>query len=198
MRCHARPLSRTNGFTLVETLLSLMVSGLIGFAALMMLSGVSGAAVVERETRVAIITRQLSIMRIGSDLRSAAMALAVSNAETLLWKGDSVANGAPDLSELRLLVWSADTGEVIVYESPAGAGDVSFDFDDDLLAAVKPLMGTSAFPAEVKLQGVSSWKLDFDAADVRDARRLRVTATVGDADEIAVIATLRASGDAAP
>lgn len=191
---------RSSAFTLVEILLALSVSSMVGLSVLFMLSGAISAAQKQHDTREATFTRQLCIARLSSLTRCTAMVLATDDHSLVLWKGDINANNKPDLSELRRIEWDTDTKEVWLSESPVGmdvSSDVTYGLTNDFIAISSAAAGTAVFPTKVILGDIESWTLTLDQPTAHDARLLRLdvqlTHDSGD-DTATIISSLRASG----
>lgn len=189
-----------SGFTLVELLMALSISGMIGLGVVLML-GSTGQAVKEtRDTRQATVSRQVVIARLGSLLRSSAMVLAKEDHAIVLWKGDANANGQPDLSELRRITWDEITGSITQYQSPESldeGSDIACELSDDFAALTQSLQGQVIFPGQLVLQHAQSWTLTLDAASPHDARLVKLEVGFNfpsGQDKAVVIAALRASG----
>lgn len=188
----------SRAFTLVEVLLALAISGMIGAAAMMMLTATGNATQTQHDTRRATVKRQVVFTRITPLLRDAARVLDHGDAHLVLWTGDLNRNAKPDLSELRRIEWTAGN-EVVVYEAPpnlAAVADTTYELTHDFDAATAALAGSAAFPGRVTLRGVTDFNLMLDAADPAAARTIRLRLTVatesGD-DTSVVVAALRAS-----
>lgn len=189
-----------HAFTLVEMLLALAVSSIIGLTVLLMLSGASTAAQTQHDTREATVTRQVVVARLSSLTRCTAVVLAKSDSSLVLWKGDMNANNKPDLSELRRIEWDSDSKEIWVSESPVDmniASDVVYGIGDDFSTLSLAAAGTAVFPTQVILGQIQGWSVTLDEPVSQDARLLRldVQLTHGSGNDTAtIISALRASG----
>lgn len=201
-RCETMRMGRCacGGFTLVELLLALGVSGLIGLGVVLMLSGAGVATQQQRAGRDATVSRQVVMARLSTLTRAAAMVLAVEDDAMVLWMGDVNGNGKPELSELRRLTWNSVTGEVHQYQAPAGLDedeDFTHELTADFDAVTRGLEGDAAFVGELVVRQVTQWSLTLDKAQVRQARLLRLDVTYrhdGREDQAVIISALRASG----
>lgn len=187
-------------FTLVEVLLALSVSSIIGLVVLLMLSGVASASQKQHDTRQATMNRQVAIARLSSLTRCTAMVLACDDDSMVLWKGDINANGKPELSELRRIEWDSSTNEVKISESPAGmdvSSDVTYAMGDDFKSITIATAGSATFPTRIILRHVQSWTLTLDQPAAHDARLLRLDVELHNdqgSDTASIISALRASG----
>jgi len=168
----------TRAFTLVEVAVALALSGLVGVASLMMLSSLGSVTNAKYNTRVALVKDQVATLRLGSLLRSATMVLAASSDRIVLWTHDANSDGAPNLSELRLLRYDATSREVRVHEAISPVPDTAYALSSDFIAITSALMGTPVFPGTTVLTDVSSWSITLDNATPRLSHLARMTITV--------------------
>jgi len=192
-----RRLSASHGFTLVELLLAVAISAIIGLTVVMMLAGVGASIRTNDDIRRASVKRQVAILRLGSLTRCAAMVLSKGPDHVVLWKGDTTGNGKPNISELRRIQWDADAGEVWTYESLTDlppASDTTYELNADYSAVTASLAGSALFPKHVTLQHVTDWTLDLDTPIVQSARMIRLHLTIeseSGPDAALVISNLR-------
>lgn len=191
---------RTAGFTLVELLLALALSSVVGLLTAMMLAQLSAATRDQSDIRRAEIARQVAVARLGAFARSTSMALASDASHLVLWKGDVNGDGRPNLSELRRLTWDAGAQDVRTCESPANldpALDQTYQLTDDFLAIAAAHAGSPAFPESVALQHVTAAQWQFDTPSAQTARLIRLQVTLNNAsgtDVATIISALHAQG----
>jgi type II secretory pathway pseudopilin PulG len=196
---HDRRQARRSGFTLTEVVLALVLTGMIGLAVLLMLSGLSSATTTQTDVRRLGVKRQLAADRIGTRIRAASRVLGVSDGALVLWKSDANASGDPNLSELLLIRWESGSAEVLAYEAPIGLDpldDAEYELTENFVAIADGLAGSASFPGACMLRGVAGLSLLLDDADVQLARRVRVQADLeaegGGTSTATFIASLRA------
>jgi prepilin-type N-terminal cleavage/methylation domain-containing protein len=188
------------GFTLVEVLVALAISGVVGILVTMMLGAVGGATQTQGDVRRAAIKRQVVAVRMGTALRGAARAVASGADHLVLWTGDANDDGSPNLSELRRVAWDLTAGTVAVSESPDDLNpllDQTFAFNADFDAVTSAKAGSAAFPSTIAVRHVSQWSAQLDDVAVQTASLVSVTLTVAceSGDEVmTVTAAMRAQG----
>lgn len=187
------------GFTLLELLLALIVSALIGVAAAAMLAAAASASDPGHDTRATTLNRQFAIIRAAAQVRGGGMILDRRDASLVLWTGDANGNGKPNLSELRRLTWDADKQEMLAHAAPAGLApgdDTSYEWSDDFEVITASLAGDANFPEQLLLDNVTDWSVTLDNANPRKAREAKLTITcvtpTGN-DRAVVIVSLRAT-----
>ena len=194
-------LSRTvrAGFTVIELLLAMAVSSMVGLVVVMMLMQSGTATDRQHDTRRASVQRQVATVRLGELMRETAMVVGTGSRHVVLWKQDVNGNGQPELSELRRIEWDDETGEVWVYESPPDlpeSEDETYLLNPSVINDMTRLRsGTSKFPGQVRLTGITGWELALDdEGDILAARLLRLRVTLeqeSGPDEATVVAALR-------
>lgn len=103
------------GYTLFETVLSLVVISLISLGVAAIIQTAAYGTSAQRELRrVAIRERQLQA-RLNDAVRNARAVLAVSNTYLVLWTSDANANNQVNLSELQLIEVPAGSTSLVSY-----------------------------------------------------------------------------------
>ncbi len=197
-----RPLQR--GMTLVELLIGLAITGMIGAAIAAMLSAVSYGTRSDHDLRRLAARHKAIDARLGDAIRYSRMALASYTAVDgslllVLWTGDARVNSSPNRSEIRVLRFHPGAGDLASYKAapPAGgwtdANDTKYQFDTNFAATVVPgfLSGTP----EVWASGVAALDLRFGRLDtgtptpaqVQAAKLISYRVTLGPADAGAVV-----------
>ncbi len=172
---------RRTGFTLVETLLGLTLSALVGIAVMVMFMAVNTATEARFDVREAMVNTQAVALRIGASLRGNAMVLGTSADWVVLWKGDANLDGVPSLSELRAIEYDAAAKEIRVYQAPAGlppGSDTTYPLSTDFVALAEALTGTATFQGHAIVNNVSNWNVLLDASDPHAAHTARAQITV--------------------
>lgn len=183
---HTRGLSvRGRGFTMVELMLSLTITAIIGAAVAAMLASVSYATTDRADLRRVNTKQNVVAARLNACLRSCKMVLAIDADSLVLWMGDSRLNNSPDLSELRRLEWDTATGELWSYVAPsnlADASNTSYRLTDDFESITFALMGTSDFPGRLWATNVAGWTNALDDATPQHASLVTYTLAVSGED----------------
>lgn len=191
---------RRAGFTFIELMLGLAISGMVGVGVAMMLGAISTGTRAQDETREASVKRQVAAVRVGALVRGAARVLAAEDDHLVLWLGGSAGADEVNLSELRRIQWDADAATLHVYEAPDGIDpDAGFPFGSDFSLVTADVMGTDVFPGKLVLRDVVQWESQLDGAGAENPPRLlRIRLTL-DVDpepvQASLTAALRATDD---
>lgn len=188
------------GFTLVEMLIGLALSSMVGLGVAMMLAAVGSGTQTQRDSRESMVTRQVVIHRLGEVTRDAAtMMLTDHPHHIVLWIADATGNRVPNTSELRRIEWDKQSQEIWVYEAVDDlAYDHSYNLNQSYTGATSAQINSGKMPGRLLLSGVTDWDVDFDEADVKASRLLRVRVTferAGGEETVTVISALRHSVD---
>lgn len=183
---------RRRGFTLVEMILSLAITGMLGLGVCTLLLSMSSATKSSHDVYAEIVRRQVLASRIGDLIRSSAAVLD-SNADSLvLWTGDYNNNGKPNLSELRRLQWDGD-GSIWVYETPDAIDavlDVSYELEADYNGLTSLVLGTDLFPGQLVAGDVISCEAEVVMPGNSEGSMVRLLVTTDDGPAV-VVATPR-------
>ncbi len=193
-RASARRARRTGStaFTLVELMLTLAITGIIGAAVAVMIFAASYGTASQNELRDLLVHNETSCLRLDTALRSARTVLAKGNDYLVLWIADTRANDLVNLSELRRIEFDSDTGELHAYKAPADlteGEDSSWSIEGtDFDTVTRPLRGSELFPLEVWAVNVSAWSTTPDPANPTEAGYVgfRITTTLDEASETRV------------
>lgn len=193
---HAPASSR--GFTLVELMLALAITAMVGAAAASMLAAVSYGASEQRDLRAAAVGHATLPHRLETAIRSASAVLGVSTGVVVLWLGDTDADGVPALSEIVRIEHDTAARTITAYRSPASlapAQDIKYTLASNFVTetAAPGLRGSSRFPAERWGIDVASASYTLDAGSALAATSLAYRLTTGEGATLVTIA-----GQAAP
>lgn len=122
------------GLTIVELLMALSITGIIGLATTAMLAAVSQGTSAGQDMRGVTVQRQRIANRLGTAIRESQAVLLAENTRFLLWVRDENGDGMPTLTELELIRLNGDRLESIT--APATAEVRSFDIADDFSLAI--------------------------------------------------------------
>ncbi len=151
---------RRSGLTLVEMMLAMSITAMVGLALTTMLSSVAYSTTSQAQLRRSNVRGKVLSTRIDTAIRSSKMVLAQGNDFLVLWMGDSRRNGVPNLSELRRIQRDDATGTLTSYKAPSGLSEVNdtpYSPADDFGTITAGLMGTANFPSELWATGVTAW-----------------------------------------
>ena len=163
---------RRRGLTLVEVMVALIITSMVGAAVAAMLDSVSYATTTRTSAQRANVKQKVIGARIDVATRSSTMVLAHDEGILVLWLGDSRVNGRPNLSELRRIEWNGATSEIWSYRAPTGlsiAADTLYELTADFEAVTAGLIGTPDFPGERWGTSVIGWAPTLDAGAAPDA-----------------------------
>jgi type II secretory pathway pseudopilin PulG len=156
--------------TLVEMLMALAITAMIGAAIASMLSAVSYGTSSNRDIRSLVVKNKTLGARITAAVRQSAQLLDAGDGYIVLWVSDINASGAPDLLELRRIELDTDNGELTSYTPDPSAADAAYDLGaDDFDAITTALIGSGDLIDELWATDVAAWTVTVDADDPLDA-----------------------------
>lgn len=188
---------RLRGLTLVELLLALAITALIGAAIAAMFFAVSYGTSSRNDLRGLVVRQRTLTARLDASVRGSAQILAAGGDYVVLWMGDSRANKAPDLSELRRIEYDSAGKTLISYKAvfPAGwtqaaidAADTSYALTADFNAVTKALKGNSLWPSETWMTNVTEAALTYNNASASSATLVSYRFTLGSGTTAAPVA----------
>jgi prepilin-type N-terminal cleavage/methylation domain-containing protein len=172
----------SRGFTLVELLLGLAITGLIAASVSAMVYTVSYGTSNQRDMQMVLVENDVVGLRINSLVRAAKMVLAKSDNCIVLWLRDTDGSDSPNLSELCRIEYVSGTKTLTRYMSPAGlASDPQYDLSlDDFDTATAGLKGTSSFPATVLGTDITALTFIINNTSVQSCNYVgyRLTSTI--------------------
>lgn len=170
--------SRT-AFTLVELLMALTITALIGAAVAAMLSAVTYGTDSSHDLRTLVVKSETIAARLSAAVRESAQLLDAGDGYVVLWTSDLNDSGQPDLLELRRIEWDSDTDELTDYTPDPAATDVAYDLStDDFDAISNNLIVAGDMVGELWATNVTDWQVGLDSADPQDAALLSFRITV--------------------
>ncbi len=190
---------RQRGLTLIELLLALSGTALIGSAIVSMLFAVSYGTKADKDLR-SLVTKQMTLRaRIGAMIRESSMVLEQGDGYLFLWQHDADESGQPNLDEIALLEFDAAEQTLTVYRAPASpSSNPEYDAAGDFVSQTAGVKGGANFPAERWASGVTAFTISLDDADAQSARLVsfRLTLAAGEERDTAIgAAALRNVGD---
>ena len=179
--------SDPRAFTIVEMLIGLAITAMIGVGVSSMLVMVSQGAVAQADLRRVNVKQRVIASRVNSTVRASKMVLAVDGSSLVLWAGDTRPNGRPNLSEIIRIEWQQSTNEIWAYQAPPNLpeeDDIVYGLHDPFDWITQTLAGTTDFPGQRWGTGVSAWTIAVDVPTVQHASLVRHDLTV-EADDLA-------------
>jgi len=182
--------ARRRGLTLVELILAVAITTLIGAAIASMMAAVSYGSDSSKDMRSLVARSKAVNARISAAIRGSTMVLDRGDGFLVLWTSDTDENGQPNLREIRRLDYNAAGQSISSYAAPEGASDVEYELSDDFEAITDGLMGGGDFPQTLWATGVSAWDLALDTPDPQTASLVsyQLTLTAGDMSDVAIAA----------
>ena len=177
------------GVTLVELMLGLTISGLVGAAVALMLFSTSYGTSTQAEMRNVLVCNQAIAERLGDALRASQMLLARDDNCLVLLKDDTVVNGMPNLSELRRIERDPATNILRSYEAPADLppeNDLEYEVGTtDFNAVTSALKDSVYFPGTLWATDVTAWSTTVNAAELRNVNFVsyRITTTLDEVSD---------------
>lgn len=175
---------RNKGLSLVELLMALGITALIGVAVTSMLVAVSYGSTSQKELRETSIRLKLTSARIDAAIRSSKRVLESGDHYIVLWIDDTRPDDAPNASEIRLIQLDSTTAQIHSYltefpdtwtDQQRADADTPYALADDFLAITTALKTGAYFPSTRWLNGdgggggAVAWSLSFDHADAQQA-----------------------------
>ncbi|MFA9478330.1 type II secretion system protein J [Phycisphaerales bacterium AB-hyl4] len=173
--------NRHRGMTLIELILAVAITAVVGMAVVAMLSAVDYGTNSSRDLRELVVRSKTLTERINDLVHQADEVLAVGEDYIVLWVRD-VENLDGDTvyrHELRHLAHDSNTNELHLYI----AADTSPNTTYDATADFSNLLATEQ--SRRLARGVASWQVELDPAEPADARLVtyRLALTVGGLQE---------------
>lgn len=176
------------GLTLLELLLALAGTAVIGTAVAMMLAGVAYGTQADKDMRT-LITRQMALRaRLEAEIRESHRVLDQGMGYVILWGEDLDDSGTPNKTELQVIELDAGTGVITRYAPAALIADAEYGFDDDFRTVTDGYNGDATFPGERWASEVASLSFTLDNADPQLARLVafRIGLTGGEIPDTAI------------
>jgi len=186
---------RARGLTLLELLLGLTVTSLVGLGVASMLTMVGAAAEGARDGRAALMRAHLAQLRLRAYVEPSLAALQHDPAQGFaLWLHDENPGDTVNLTELRVFWFDPVAGSLTVErvqfpdgwdEAQRQAADVIVPADSDFFAVITAQRQAGLTVTKTLVEGLASLDLVFNAGAIQEADRLRLSFTIqGDAGSL--------------
>lgn len=163
------------GLTLLELLLALAGTAVIGSAVAAMLTGVAYGTSVDKDMR-SLITRQMALRsRIEAEIRESRMLLDAGSDYLILWSRDDDDDGLPSKAEIQVIEYDAVMDRIVRHAPAPLITDVSYALTDDFRTATNSYKGDSTFPSERWAEQISSVTFTLDNIDPQSAKLVSFT-----------------------
>jgi len=163
--------------TLVELLMALASTALIGAAIAAMLSAVSYGTSSGKDMRSLVVKNKIINARFSAAIRDAQMVLETGTNHIVLWRVDTNESSTPNLGEIQWIELDTGNNRIQSYEADFSgmiqaeidAANTEFALEADFDAATAGDRGTSVFPAEIWAESVASWTVAANDVDEQQA-----------------------------
>lgn len=158
------------GLTLLELLLALAGTAVIGSAVTAMITGVAYGTATDKDMR-SLITRQMALRaRVEAEVRESRMLLDSGADYMILWSGDADDDGVPSKAEIQVIEYDAVMDRVMRYVPAPLITDVVYALADDFRTETNSYKGDSTFPGERWAEQITSFELTLDDIDPQSAK----------------------------
>jgi len=162
--------TKRRGLTLLELLLALSGTAVIGTAVTMLITGVAYGTQTDKDLRE-LVTRQMALRaRLEAELRESRLILDAGSDYVILWSADTNGDDLPNKSELQVIEYDAPLDRVMRYAPADGITDVAYSTSDDFRTLTDAYKGDATFPGERWAENITSVELTLDNIDPQSAR----------------------------
>lgn len=191
MQAAPRP-ARFRGLTLLELLLALAITAIVGLAMSTAMTATARGMTNAGDMRSALQRANVAYTRLqGYTMRSHALLQNDPKSGFVLWDNDENPGGRVNLSEIRVFWFDPALGELSVERLSLPEGwtqEMKDDYDEELspgenfMAALKDERGFGYTQSEMISDGLAGWAIEFDESDPQMASRFRLQLTVQTSD----------------
>lgn len=161
------------GMSLMELILTLAITGMVGAAVAAMLGAVSYGTSSGKDMRSLVVRNKILSARFTAAVRAAGMVLELGGDHIVLWLHDDDESGTPNLGEIRYIEYDAANVRIRSYaadfsgmnQAQIDAVNDPFALADDFAAFTASERGQTYFPEQVWATDVTSWTVTADDAD---------------------------------
>lgn len=158
------------GLTLLELLLAVAGTAVIGTAVTAMITGVAYGTSVDKDMR-SLITRQMALRtRVEAEIRESWMLLDAGSDYVILWSADPDQDGLPSKTEIQVIEYDPVMDRVLRYAPAPLISDVSYTLTDDFRTVTNSYKGDSTFPVERWAEQITSLDVSLDHLDPQSAK----------------------------
>ena len=161
---------RRTGMTIVELVLAIAITAVIGTAVASILFAFSYGSSAQSDHRGAMVTSELVTRWMSDAVSRSHMVLAQGSNYLVLWVADSNGNGQPELSELRRIEFDSTAMTLTSFKPPVNlASDTPYDLaTTDFYGVTSALKGGASFPGQVWISATGLTTV-LDNANVQQA-----------------------------
>ena len=185
---------RGRALTLVELMLSLAATGLVGAAIASMMSAVTYGTASRHDIRAAAVRHKTTAARVTAAIRESTKVLACGDGYIVLWLYDFDGDEAPSQNEIQRIELDVGNERIRSYvavfpdawdEATLTANNTVYDLTDDFDATTPTLRDTPYWPATVWAPNGRSWTPTCNTTDCLDATLVSYRLTVRPGDNVA-------------
>ncbi|MEM6392557.1 MAG: type II secretion system protein [Planctomycetota bacterium] len=189
-----RRIARRRGLTLVELLLAISGTVVIGAAIVAMLTSSAYATDEANDIRALVVRHKATSARLAANIRESKQVLAAGADYLVLWVADTDGDDAPSLLELRRIELDGVSDTLRIRDADPSATDVVYTLADNFALLTDALALGSDFPAIDLSEQVSALSFTLNDADPLAATLVTVRYSLTEGkltDQGVVIARLR-------
>jgi type II secretory pathway pseudopilin PulG len=162
---------RAGGLTLVELMLAVAITAIIGLGVASMLFAFTYGSSVQADDREAMVAAELVKIRMSETVQRSCKVLAKGSNYLVLWVTDANGNNQPELSELRRIEYDSTAKTLTSYKPPSTLSpDTTYNLaTTDFNAVTSALKGTSSLPGQL-WSSISSFAIVLDNVTVQAAK----------------------------
>ena len=172
-----RSRARQAGMTLVELLLAMSSTAMIGAAIAAMLAAVSYGTSSEKNMRSLVVRNKLINARFSAAIRDAQMVLEAGDNYIVLWRVDTNESETSNLGEIQWIELDTGSSQIRSYkadfsgmtQAQIDAANTEFTLAADFDAATSAVRGTAVFPAEIWAGSTTGWTVTVNDNDEQQA-----------------------------
>ncbi|MEM1211900.1 MAG: type II secretion system protein [Planctomycetota bacterium] len=186
--------ARRRGLTLVELLLAISGSAVIGAAIVAMLTASAYATDEANDMRALVVRHKTISARLAANIRESKQVLATGTDYLVLWVADSDGDEVPSLMEIRRIERDNASSTLRIRDANPAATDVVYTLTDNFTTITDTLASGSDFPSVDLAEQASALSFTFNDGDPTAATLVTVRYTVTEGkftDQHVVTARLR-------
>lgn len=175
---HQASSGRRRGLTLLEMLLALSGTAVIGAATVMLITGVAYGTDTTRDNRALVVQAKAISTTLNAHLRESQQGLAHQTGDLVLWVRDANGNDLPDNTELRRITFNSGTGALTLHEPDPALVEASYALTDNFFTVTDALIGSNDLVPRTLASELDGFTLAFDSGSVTTARLITYTLTL--------------------
>jgi len=194
--CHMARHHRA-GLTLVELLLALAITGVIGLTVTGIVQATSYGTKTDAELRSFVVRHAVLSNRLTAAVRSSRLVLGHGDGYIILWLRDSRENDLPNLSELMLIEHHDETNRIYCYRGTIPdvlsaieqeTADLPYELTSNFESITSTLKSGDYFEGELWADNVTECEIKLDMVNPQLARLVsfRITTTLGEKSDVTV------------